>query len=171
MLMQVGRARGTSGNTTRFKSGTIQSPACRALRQHIQAPRRRSTQLPSDDSCQLTHRPGLTGSLDVTEFSCHRESSIAPGETLWTGKRQGAGVLMTFPAASSRPRGAFLCGTRPRISINHSSPEEAIKGSGAARTSAQFPQASHKASCCKIQLCTCHLWLLSHSKSSCLHLL
>lgn len=66
MLMEVGRARGTSGNTIHFKSGTIQSPACRALRQHMQAPRRRSTQLPSDDSCQLTPCPMLTGSLDVT---------------------------------------------------------------------------------------------------------
>lgn len=157
MLMEVGRARGTSGNTIHFKSGTIQSPACRALRQHMQAPRRRSTQLPSDDSCQLTHCPMLTGSLDVTEFSCHRERSITPGEALWAGKRQGARFLTTFPAASSQPCGAFLCGTRPRISINHSSPEEAIKGSRAACTSAQFPQASHKASCRKIQLCTCHL--------------
>lgn len=132
MLMQAGRAKGASGNINHFISGTIQSPACRALRQHIQAPRRRSTQLPSDDSCQLTHRPRLTGSPDVTEFSCHRQGSIAPGETLWAGKRQGAGLLMTFPAASSQPRGAFLCGTRPRISINHSSPKEAIRGSRAA---------------------------------------
>lgn len=82
MLMQVGGARGTGGNTIRFKSGTIQSPARRALRQHIQAPRRRSTQPPSDDSCQLTHSPMLTGTLDMTEFGCHRERSIAPGEAL-----------------------------------------------------------------------------------------
>lgn len=139
MLMPVWRARGTSGNTIHFISGTIQSPACRALRQHIQAPRRRSTQLPSDDSCQLTHCPRLTGSLAMTEFSCHRESSIAPGEALWAGKRQGAGFLMTFPAASFQPRGAFLCGTRPRISINYSSPKEATKGSRGACTSAVSP--------------------------------
>lgn len=80
MLMQVGGAKGTGGNTIRFKTGTIQSPARRALRQQIQALRRRSTQLPSDDSCQLIHSPMLTGSLDMTEFRCHSERSIAPGE-------------------------------------------------------------------------------------------
>lgn len=132
MLMQVGGARETAGNTIHFGSGTIQSPACRVLRQHIQAPRRRSTQPPSDDSCQLTHSPMLKSSLDMTEYDCCRERSIALGEALQVGKRQGGRFLTTSSTVPSQPCGAFLCGTRPRISTNHSNPKETTRGSRAA---------------------------------------
>lgn len=87
----------TAGSDTiSFESGTTQSPARRATQS---GPRSGSPPAPSDDSCQLTHSPALSGSPDTTEFSCHRQRSTAPGEALWAGKRHRGRFLTTCSAS------------------------------------------------------------------------